>query len=93
MGNGSYNDYPNVSNYFKGIYLVVYNDTNIYLFVANPVKNGRLNMFTKGDYYRKGFFLDSNFGDVLKPGSRYNLAIFCPTEAEKIKRIHYKIDG
>lgn len=87
------NDYPNVSNYFKGIYLVVYNDTNIYLFVANPVKNGRLNMFTKGDYYKKGFFLDSNFGAVLKPGSRYNLAIFCPTEAEKIKRIHYKIDG
>lgn len=87
------NDYPEVSNDFKGIYLVVYNDTNIYLFVANPVKNGRMDMLKDGEYYKKGFFLDSNFGGVLKPGSQYNLAIFCPTEAEKIKRINYKIEG
>ncbi|WP_138485507.1 hypothetical protein [Dyadobacter bucti] len=86
-------DYPSVSNYFKGIYLVVYNDKNIYLFVANPVKNGRLNMLTKGDYYKEGFYLDKNFGKTLKPGSQYKLAVFCPTETEKIRRLDYRIDG
>lgn len=86
-------DYPSVSNYFKGIYLVVYNDTNIYLFVANPVKNGRLNMLTQGEYYKEGFYLDKNFGKTLKPGSQYKLAVFCPTENEKIRRLDYKVDG
>lgn len=87
------NEYPSVSNYFKGIYLVVYNDSNIYLFVANPVRNGRINMLTKGDYYKAGFFLDKNFGNVLRPGSQYKLAVFCPTEAQQIRRISYRLRG
>jgi hypothetical protein len=87
------NDYPEIENHFRGIYLVVYNDKNIYLFVANPVKNGRMNMLINGEYYKKGFFLDSNFGNILAPGAQYNLAIFCPTEAEQIMRINHKIDG
>lgn len=87
------NDYPAGSNHFKGIYLVVYNSKNIYLFVANPLKNGRFNMFTKGEYYKKGFYLENHFGNSLKPGSRYKLAVFCPTAGEKIKRLDYSIDG
>ncbi|WP_031526401.1 hypothetical protein [Dyadobacter crusticola] len=86
-------DYPSSSNYFKGIYLVVYNDTNIYLFVANPAKNGRINMVTRGEYFKKGFYLDNDFGKTLKPGSQYKLAVFCPTEHEKIKRLDYHVEG
>lgn len=87
------NEYPSISNYFKGIYLVVYNDANIYLFVANPVKNGRINMLIRGDYYKAGFSLDKNFGSVLKAGNEYKLAVFCPTEKEQIKLIQYKLEG
>src|SRR5690606_6121661 len=50
-------EYPSVSNHFEGIYLIVYNDENRYLFAANPLKNGRINMVTKGDYFKPGFFL------------------------------------
>lgn len=87
------NEYPSASNYFKGIYLVVYDDANIYLFVANPLKNGRLNMLTKGDYYQAGFSLNTNFGSVLKSGSQYRLAVFCPTEADQIKLISHNLEG
>ncbi|WP_221392822.1 hypothetical protein [Dyadobacter sp. NIV53] len=85
--------YPSTSNVFKGIYLVVYNDENIFLFAANPARNGRFNILTKGEYYKDGFFLDENFGRSLKKGVEYKLAVFCPTEDEKIRRINYKIDG
>ncbi|MCE7061970.1 hypothetical protein [Dyadobacter sp. CY343] len=86
-------NYPLVSNDFRGIYLVVYNDANIYLFVANPIKNGRASMLTGGEYYKEGFYLEENFGKTLNPGSHYKLAVFCPTEKHNIRRLDYRIDG
>jgi hypothetical protein len=86
-------NYPSPSNYFKGIYLVVYNEQSIFLFVANPARNGRINIFTKGEYYKDGFTLDKSFGKSLKKGARYNLAVFCPTEKQEIRRIRYRING
>jgi hypothetical protein len=85
--------YPSATNFFQGIYLVVYNDDNIFLFVANPARNGRKNMFTRGGYYKDGFTLNENFGKSLKKGVRYKLAIFCPTEKHMIKRISYSFTG
>lgn len=87
------NEYPSVSNYFKGIYLVIYNEADIYLFVATPWKNGRFNMFTNGSYYKPGFYLDNNFDGILKPGGHYKLAVFCPTEKQQIKLIPYNWNG
>jgi|GEM_PF-6162225 len=85
--------YPTISNFFRGIYLVVYNDKNIYLFPTNPKKNGRVNMLTKGNYFKPGFDLIDNFGKSLEPGVEYKLAIYCPTENEQIRLINYKIKG
>lgn len=85
--------YPSIANYFDGIYLVVYNDKNIFLFPANPKKNGRANMLTKGDYFKTGFYLDDSFGKSLESGVEYNLAIFCPTAKEQIRLVGSKIKG
>jgi hypothetical protein len=87
------NDYPEISKSFKGIYLVVYDSQSIYLLVAKPVRNGRMNMLRGGGYYKKGLFLHSDLGNFLKPGNQYNLAIFCPTDVVKIRRINHIIRG
>ena len=80
-------NYPHISNFNRGIYLVVYNDQKILLFLADPLKNGRFNMLTNGNYFKDGFNLNTNFGDSLTKGASYKLAIFCPTEKENIRRI------
>jgi len=80
-------NYPHISNFNRGIYLVVYNDQKILLFLADPLKNGRFNMLTNGNYFKDGFNLNTNFGGSLTKGASYKLAIFCPTEKENIRRI------
>ena len=87
------NQYPKISNFHKGVYLVVYNEQNIFLFPASTVKNGRLNILTKGDYFKNGFFLDDNFDKILKPGAEYKLAVFCPTDSKPVVLLDYKIKG
>ncbi len=86
-------EYPAVGNHFKGIYLVVYDEANIYLFAARPQKNGRYNMVVSGEYFKKGFLLQENLGNVLKKGSEYSLAVFCPTAKEQVRRIRYRLEG
>lgn len=81
------------SNRYKGIYLIAYNKENIYLFVANPFRNGRLNMIKTGEYFQKGFTLDQDFSPILKAGTSYQFAVFCPTEKQKILKIDYRIDS
>ncbi len=86
-------EYPSIANYFEGIYLVVYDETNIYLFAARPQRNGRYNMVVNGEYFKSGFSLEENFGNILKKGSEYRLAVFCPTAKEQVRRIRYKLEG
>lgn len=86
-------EYPSVANHFEGIYLVVYDEANIYLFAARPQRNGRYNMVVSGEYFKKGFSLEENFGDVLKKGGEYRLAVFCPTAKEQVRRIRYRLEG
>jgi hypothetical protein len=84
--------YPRVSNRFEGIYLVVYNDTNIYLFPAQPRRNGRKAMLMTGDFFKSGFTFTDHFGDILVSGNEgYKVAVFCPTEKQKIRRVRGKI--
>lgn len=86
--------YPtSLSNRYKGIYLIAYNEENIYLFVANPFRNGRLNMIKTGEYFQRGFTLDQDFSPILKSGASYQFAVFCPTEKQKILKIDYRIDS
>lgn len=86
-------EYPSVANHFEGIYLVVYNEANIYLFAARPQRNGRYNMLVRGEYFKNGFSLEENFGNVLKEGAEYRLAVFCPTAKEQVRRIRYRLEG
>ncbi|KAA0993347.1 hypothetical protein [Dyadobacter aurulentus] len=86
-------EYPSPPNHFEGTYLVVYNETNMYLFVADPVKNGRVNMLRTGDYFKKGIFMYNSLGSTLTPGSHYQLAVFCPTEKQQIRRIAFNLQG
>jgi hypothetical protein len=85
--------YPEIGNFVTGIYLVAYNDKNIFLFPGTPKRNGRVNMLTKGDYFKPGFYVDENFGKSLGAGVEYQLAIFCPSAKEKIRLIGRKIKG
>lgn len=86
-------EYPSVGNHFEGIYVVVYDEANIYLFAARPQRNGRYNMVVDGEYFKKGFLLQENFGNVLKKGNEYKLAVFCPTAKEQVRRIRYRLEG
>lgn len=86
-------EYPSVGNHFEGIYLVVYDEANIYMFAARPRRNGRYNMAVSGKYFKNGFLLQENFGSVLRKGSEYRLAVFCPTAKEQVRRIRYKLEG
>ena len=86
-------EYPKISNFHKGVYLVVYNDQKIFLFSAGTIKNGRLNILTKGDYFKDGFFLNETFDKVLTPGASYKLGVFCPTSPKPIVRLNYEIKG
>ena len=86
-------EYPSVGNHFEGIYVVVYDEANIYLFAARPQRNGRYNMVVDGEYFKKGFLLKENFGNVLKKGNEYKLAVFCPTAKEQVRRIRYRLEG
>ncbi|WP_159466733.1 hypothetical protein [Dyadobacter sp. 3J3] len=86
-------EYPSISNLHSGIYVVVYNKKNIMLFAANPARNGRLNMLTTGSYFKGGFTLEQDFKRHLDKGVEYNIAVFCPTEVEKIRMVNYKLKG
>lgn len=85
--------YPEMGNFVSGIYLVAYNNKNIFLFPAIPKRNGRVNMLTQGDYFKPGFYVDENFGKSLGAGVEYQLAVFCPSAKEKIRLIDHKIKG
>ena len=85
--------YPCIKNVFDGIYLVVYSSKNIFLFPTDPARNGRMNMICTGQYFKDGFVLNTNFNDVLLKEEEYRMAIFCPTEIEKIRLLNYKIQG
>ena len=85
--------YPEIGNFVTGIYLVAYDDKDIFLFPATPKRNGRVNILTRGDYFKPGFYADENFGKSLGSGVAYNLAVFCPSAKEKIRLIDHKIKG
>jgi hypothetical protein len=85
--------FPKASNYNLGIYLVVYNDKNIFLFPALPIKNGRSNMIKRGEYFKDGFYFEENFGKSLEKDAEYKLAVFCPSGKEKIRLLNERIKG
>ncbi|KAA6440947.1 hypothetical protein FEM33_04575 [Dyadobacter flavalbus] len=87
------NEYPSTSNQPKGIYLVTYNEKNIFLSVANPLKNGRLNMIKQLKYFKDGFYAEEDMFDFIPKGEVYKFAVFCPEEKEQVRLINYQITG
>jgi hypothetical protein len=85
--------YPLRSCYQDGVYLVVYNEKNIYLFAASPLKNGRISMIKDGHYFKDGFYIRNNLAGILTKDATYNLAVYCPAEKEKIRLINLRING
>lgn len=82
------NAFPQTSNLHEGVFVVAYNKQHIYLFPAEPVKNGRLNMLRSGDYFKSGFTALVDHENSLPKGQEYQLAVFCPSQkADPIRRI------
>ncbi|GGC12970.1 hypothetical protein GCM10011325_44790 [Dyadobacter sediminis] len=87
------NEYPSTPNQPKGIYLVTYNEKNIFLFAASPLKNGRLNMIRQLKYFKNGFYAEEDMFDFIQKGEVYKFAVFCPGEKEHVRLINYQITG
>jgi hypothetical protein len=85
------NEFPATPNLSEGAYLVLYNKSEIILLVAGPLKNGRLAMVRQGRYFKNGFYIHESLHSIIQKGKVYKLAIFCPTEKEKIRRINYEL--
>jgi hypothetical protein len=85
--------YPSLQNFHNGIYIVIYDEHNIFLFAANPKTNGRISMVKNGSYFKNGFYWEENLLDLLHANKQYKIALFCPTEKEQIRRINYTISG
>jgi hypothetical protein len=85
--------YPSLQNFHNGIYIVIYDEHNIFLFAANPKTNGRISMVKNGSYFKNGFYWEENLLDLLHANKQYKIALFCPTENEQIRRINYIISG
>ncbi|QRR03687.1 hypothetical protein [Dyadobacter sandarakinus] len=80
--------FPAVPNVHKGVYIVVYNASDIYLFPASPLKNGRMNMLKTGNYFKEGFSALVDYGSALPQPADYQLAVFCPSlRSGQLRRI------
>ncbi|WP_157474961.1 hypothetical protein [Dyadobacter sp. Leaf189] len=87
------NAFPTTPNMSQGVYLVMYNEEDIVLFAANPLKNGRFNMLRQRNYFKPGFYLEEDIHRAMRKGKVYKLAVFCPTEKEKLRLINHQITG
>ncbi|MCE6990318.1 hypothetical protein [Dyadobacter sp. CY323] len=81
--------FPETPNNHKGIYLVFYNQKNIYLLPCDPVKNGKVKMLTSFRYFKNGFATQVDYDFIRPDGDGYKLAIFCPSNrGDKIMKIN-----
>nr|WP_295934436.1 hypothetical protein [uncultured Dyadobacter sp.] len=83
--------YPGSHGASGEVYLIIYNGSECFVLPASPLRNGRKNMIVQWQYFKPGFYFDDTLEKILRPGQRYQLAIFCPLEKEAFRKIDHEI--